>query len=81
MFVNVNTFNCSESLLCLKSQLSSSFLVIGYLPYIFFAQDKAPLQAMEEHSESTDDKGKRNIIVSYQERIVLKILIVQRRKT
>ena len=26
---------------------------------------------MEEHSESTDDKGKGNIIVSYQERIAL----------
>ena len=42
---------------------------------ISFAQDKAPLQAMEEHSESTDDKGKRNIIVSYRERIVWKFLL------
>ena len=32
-----------------------------------FAQDKSPPQAMEEHSESTDDKGKGNIIVSYQQ--------------
>ena len=28
---------------------------------ISFAQGKAPLQAMAEHSESTDDKGKGNI--------------------
>ena len=69
-------------LLGIKSQLSSSFLVTRYLALetfsiFFFAQDKALLQAMEEHSESTDDKGKRNIIVSYQERIALKILILQ----
>ena len=43
---------------------------------ISFAQDKAPLQVMEEHSESTDDKGKGTIIVSYRERIALRILIV-----
>ena len=44
---------------------------------ISFAQDKAPLQEMEEYSESTDDKGKGNMMVSYQERIALEILIVQ----
>ena len=44
---------------------------------ISFAQDKAPLQAIEKHSESTDDKGKGNIMVSYQVRIALEILIVQ----
>ena len=44
---------------------------------ISFAKEKDPLQAMEEHSESTDDKGKGNVIVSYQERITLEILIVQ----
>ena len=44
---------------------------------ISFAQDKAPIQAMEEHFESTDDKGKGNIIVSYQERIALEVLIAQ----
>ena len=54
-------------LLCLNRQLSSSFLVTRHLPLITFfnisfAQDKAPLQAMEEHSESTDDKGEGNII-------------------
>ena len=66
MFVNVNTFNCSKRLLS-----SSSFLVTRYLPLIkfsifLFAQDKAPLQVNAEHSESTDDKGKRNIIVSHR---------------
>ena len=27
---------------------------------ISFVQDNAPVQAMEEHSESTEDKGKGN---------------------
>ena len=44
---------------------------------IFFAQDNAPPQAMKEHCESHDDKGKGNIIVFRQERIALEILIVQ----
>ena len=44
---------------------------------ISFVQDNAPLQAMEEHSESTDDKGKGNMMVSYQKRIALEVLIVQ----
>ena len=42
-----------------------------------FAQEKVPVQAMEDRSESTDDEGKGNIIVSNQERIALEILIVQ----
>ena len=44
---------------------------------ISFAQDKAPLQAMDENSESTDDNGKWNTVVSYQERIALEIFIVR----
>ena len=35
---------------------------------------------MEEHSESTDDKGRENIIVSYQERKALEIFIVYSEK-
>ena len=81
LFVNVNTFNCLKSLLCLKRQHLSSFLVTRYLALITismsFVENKAPLQAMEDRSESTDDEGKGNIIVSNQERIALEILIVQ----